>query len=345
MPRLISSGYCLDRSTTPIPHAMDLKKAIIYFTSLVFWGNAFPQNQTIAFKARLFGYQAGGQLTLDLYKTYAPFYLHLERNKKPTIWRRGDELDIYSILSRRIIFPRYLVMQFTCHPLAGVSSYLETDQYEQYQRFNVTSNFNVLRSFGAGYDEPFAFSILFGNIIFLAHEDSITKKLKQSGSALAGVLVSLGNHQIYNNIYLHDRWHQFEFILTGNLQDQRRKLAWNFRLGVKRHQNNFFTNEFTMAMERTHSDRAARFWSLARNSILKIHATIPIDNVNSSSIPRYLILFGKKLPLTLFKYRMFATLSFGAKWERIRNFNHDVKHFEPTSSERITWLIQPNVEF
>ncbi|MDZ7375176.1 MAG: hypothetical protein ONB13_01030 [candidate division KSB1 bacterium] len=286
-------------------------------------------------------------MSLDIYKSYAPFYIHLERNKKPTIWRKGEELEIYTNLSQRLLLPRYLLIQFTAYPLATLSSYLETDRYRYYQRFNLLSDVNLIRSIGAGYEEPYAISILLGNILFLVYQDSSSQKLKQSGSALAGFLVSTGGHQIYNNINMADRWYQPELILTGNIQEnKRKKLTWNFRLGIKLHQNSFFNHEITMAIERSHSDYKANGWSLVRNSIFKFYTNVPINHGNDhEALPRHLILFGKKFPIAISRYKIFGTFSIGAKWERIRKFDHLLREFEPNSVKVITWIVQPNLEF
>ncbi len=307
----------------------------------------FCHSQLAKFRSRPFGYLIGGQLSLDIYKSYAPFYIHLERNKKPAIWRKGEELEIYSDLSQRLLFPRYLVLQVTAYPVASLSSFMETDRYSTYQRFELIPNINLIRSIGAGDEEPYAFSLLMGNILFLAYEDSISQKLKQSGSAIAGLLFSTGGHQIYNNIYLHDQWYQVELILTGNLQEHRkRKLAWNFRFGIKLHQNDFFNHEITMAIERNHSERRAHLWSLSKNSIFKFNTHIPFGDMDGQiALPRYLILMGKKIPMTLMNRSIFATLSFGVRWERTRQFNHYLREFEPVSLRRVTWLVQPNIEF
>lgn len=314
--------------------------------SILLWP-CFALCQIAKFRARPFGYSIGGQLSLNIYKTYVPFYVHLERNRKSTIWRKGNELEIYANLSQRLLFPRYLVVQFTVYPTASLSSFMETERYSDYQRFDLALNINLIRSIGAGDEEPYAFSLLMGNILFLAYEDSISQKLKQSGSALAGLLFSTGGHQIYNNIYLHDLWYQLELILTGNLKEHRkRKLAWNFRFGIKVHQNDFFNNEMTMAIERDHSDSRAHPWSLSKNSVFKLNTHIPFGSMNGKiALPRYLILVGKKLPITVMSRSIFATLSFGVRWERIRQFNHYLKEFEPFSSNQVTWLVQPNIEF
>ena len=113
----------------------------------------------------------------------------MKRLQKPVALQKGEEGEIYLRLGRRLIFPSYLLFEITGYPLSALSSYLETDYYKTYNRFNVYSDLNFLRSIGAGFEEPYAFSLFLGNVLFLAYQGSYENRLKQSGSALAGFLI------------------------------------------------------------------------------------------------------------------------------------------------------------
>ena len=303
--------------------------------------------QSIAFHSKPLGFHVGGQLTFDIYKPFTSLYLNFKRLQEPVALKKGEEGNIYLSLGRRLIFPGYLLFQATGYPLSALSSYFETDRYKSYNRFNINGNFNVLRSFGAGFEEPYAFSLFLGNVLFLAYEDRSERRLKQSGSALAGFLISSGKHQIYNNIYLHDSWYQIELMLVGNLNEpKRRKISWNFRLGAKLHQNEFLQDVFTLTIERSHTDWRSTRWSLAKNSTFKYQAHFPIPSSKEGTpASSHLITYGKKFPFKVFQRKMFFVLGLGVRLEWTKFYNHDLDQFDAEPKSQLIWLIQPNLEF
>jgi len=325
------------------------KKTIIIISILASLFLYSSQNycQSIAFHSKPLGYHVGGQLTFDIYKPFTSIYFNLKRLQKLAALKKGEEGEIYLRLGRRLIFPGYLLFQATGYPLSALSSYLETDRYNTYNRFTAYSDLNILRTVGAGFEEPYAFSIFLGNVLFLAYEDSSKNRLKQSGSALAGFLISSGRHQIYNNIYLHDNWYQIELMLIGNLNEpKRRKISWNFRIGAKFHQNEFLRDVFTLSIERSRTDWRATKWSLVKNSVFKYRAYIPIPSTeNNHPAASQLFSYGKKFPINLFNRKVFFVLGFGIRWEWVKFYDHSLDQFDPDPKSQLIWLIQPNLEF
>jgi hypothetical protein len=271
----------------------------------------------------------------------------MKRLQKPVVLQKGEEGEIYLRLGRRLIFPSYLLFQITGYPLSALSSYLETDYYKTYNRFNFCFDSNVLRSIGVGYEQPYACSLFLGNILFLAYQESLENRLKQSGSALAGFLISTGRHQIYNNIYLHDNWWQVELMLIGNLNEpKRRSISWNFRIGAKFHQNEFLRDVFTLSIERNHTDWRSTGWLLVKNSIFKYKAHFPIpSSKDEPPAASHLCTYGKKFPINFFNKKIFFVFGFGMRWEWVRYYDHNLDQFDPDPRGQLTWLIQPNVEF
>jgi len=303
--------------------------------------------QSIAFHSKLIGFHVGGQITFDIYKPFTSLYLNMKRLDKPIALQQGEELQIYKMLGRRLILPGYLVFQLTGYPLSALSSHLETEHFDIYNRFNIIGNINILRSLGGGFEEPYAFSTLLGNVLFLTYTDSSRTILKQSGSALAGFLISGGNHQIYNNILIHDRWYQLELILTGHLNEPKlRRIFWNFRIGAKFRQIRILRNVFTVSFERSHTDRRFTGWSIHKNSIFRYRAHFPMPfTKDKTPAALQMITYGKKFPVSLFRKKVYIVLGFGVRWEWVRFYNHRLKQFDPEPSRQLTWLIQPNVEF
>ena len=324
-------------------------KTLLFCTLLLQFSVACPAaiGQSLVFHSKISGFGLGSQLTFDIYKPFASLYFNIKRYQKPVVLTQGNEAEIYSRLGRQLLFPKYVLFQVTGYPLSAVSSYYETDRFDTYQKFTFFDDINILRSIGSGFEEPYAFSLFLGNIAFLAYSDGAAAKLKQSGSALAGFLISHGRHQIYNNIYLHDSWYQFELMLVGALKEPgKRRISWNFRIGAKLHQNDFIRNTMTMAVERNHTDWHFRGWSLAKNSVLKYAAHFPSPTpTNRAPSTSQLFSYGKKFPLTVLQKKMLFILGLGVRWEWIRLYDHSQQSFNQEASRQVTFLIQPNIEF
>ena len=292
---------------------------------------------SIAFHSELSGFHLGGQLTFGLYKPFASCFLNLKRYQRPIALQRSEEIGIYKKLGQQIFFPSYLLFQTTAYPLSALSSYLETDHINYFDKFQLFNDINILRSIGAGFEEPYAFSIFLGNILFLAYYDSSQIKRRQSGSALAGFLITTGRHQIYNNIYIYDEWYQFELMLIGNLNEPlTRRISWNFRIGARFHENRLLRNMFTLSIERSHTDWRKTGWSFVKNSVFKYQGLFPMPSTNDKTpSATQLFLYGKKFPLNLFDRKVFFILSLGLRWEWVRFYNHDLKEFNNDPSSQL----------
>ena len=309
---------------------------------------AFPQS--LGFQSWRAGYLIGGQLTFDTYEPYCSFFMNLKRNNQPSIIQAGGETYIYSKLIRKLYLPKFILFQTTFYQLSALSTYLETDHPQLFNRFNTYFDLNLMRSIGSGYEEPYSFSLFFGNIVLLGYVSTTNgqkDRLRQAGSALAGFLISTGNHQISDNIYLNDRWVQYELMLVGDLKEKnQRKISWNFRIGFKLHRNKLFRNVFLFAMKRSHSTWEKTGFSFLKNSIFKYTSYIPISfSDNPPLFVQHCISYGKKISVKLLSRKMFLVLAGGIRWEWIYQYNHKLKRFNSKPSGNFIWLIQPNIEF
>jgi len=335
-----------------IKNMKKLKINIFLFNILLFQIilNSWLPAQSIGFQKRPGGYLIGGQATFDIYKPYCSFYVNLKRNERPTTIQSGDELDIYSRLGTRLYLPKFILFQTTFYQLSTLSSYLETNHPQIFNKFNTYYGLNIIRSIGAGYEEPYAFSLFLGNIILLSYDKSNKNKnelYKQSGSALAGFLLSTGNHQISDNIYINDQWYQYELMFVGDLKEQKiRKISWNFRLGIKYHSNRILRDIFLLAIERSHSTWQKTGFSLFKNSIFKYKSYVPTSfKDNPPPVVYQCFSYGKKIPINIFKKNIFLIIAGGVSWEWVYHYDRNTKKFESKPSGSLVWLFQPNIEF
>ncbi|MBL7093904.1 hypothetical protein ISS22_08015 [candidate division KSB1 bacterium] len=307
-------------------------------------------SQSIRFQSKPADFLIGGQLTFDIYKPYFSLYLNLKRYDRPTIIKSGDEAYIYSDLIRRLYAPRFVLFQTTFYQFSALSSYLEKDHPKIFNRFNTYFDINIIRSIGSGFEEPYSFSLFMGNIVLLGYDsknNNDSKPMKQAGSALAGFLMSSGNHQICDNIYLDDRWYQYEFMLVGDLREKNfRRISWNFRFGFKHHSNKLFRNVFLFSVERNHSTWEKTGFSFIKNSVFKYKSYVPASFSDNPPVFVYHhFSFGKKIPIKFLKRKIFLVLAGGIRWERIYRYNRFINKFDLKPSGNFIWLIQPNIEF
>ncbi len=324
------------------------KKVILWLFFFLLGSNSYAQ--TIAFNSKAKGYYYGGQFTFDLYKPFISTYAHFKKNVLPVLINPDEGKVTYFILLRRFFEPKFFLFQTTFYQLASLSTVLETDYSDTFNRFNINGDLNIIRSIGGDYEDPYAFTIFLGNVLYLIFAPNVNDKpvkKKQSGSALAGFAYSFGYHQISDNIYLHDHWHQFEILLVGKLKEPGiRKMSWNFRFGVKYHNNPLFRNIFIVSLERNHSHYKFNHFSFTKNSVFKYKVYIPMSFSDNPPFTVYqYISYGKKFPISLFRKKMFLVFGGGVKWEWVYKFDRKIKKFQEKPSGNLVWLIQPNIEF
>lgn len=306
-------------------------------------------SQTIAFQTKKFGLLSGTQATFDVYKPYFSVFTHIKPKSSQLIIDQNNEKKIYSLLLSQMFSPKFILIQSTFYQLSSLSSYLETDHLNYFNRFKIIGEMNLLRSLGGGYEEPYAFTLFLGNVLYLRYNepgDQMNGKRKQSGSALAGFAVSFGKHQICDNIYFHDFWYQIELVLTGKLNEQKnKKMSWNFRAGTKIHEKDLLLDVLIFSIERNHSIYTATGFSILQNSVFKYVTYLPLSSGQNTPFLVYQQLsYGKKFPVSLLGKKVFLVFGIGIRWEWITRYACELRQSEEKPTGNFLWLIQPNIE-
>jgi len=323
--------------------------ALLIAAGLIF-AQPGPLAQTLNTRARIVGLETGATLSLGAYKSYASAFVNTARRGGTPVFLPGQEGRIYAYFAKRFLAPRHVVLQATLYPLAALSSHMETHHPQQFQRLEV-AGFNVLRSLGSGPEEPYALSLLVGNLAFLGYFqpiDSGTVRVRQAGSALAGVLISTGHWHIHDNIRVDDRWWQVELILTGfSFRPQVDELTWDFRLGCKFHRTALAPDVVALSLFRSNTDWRLRGFSLSANSQFAYEAHMPLRRQQAGApfLVRHLLSYGKKFPLRLMGKPLVPQLGGGILWEWVREYDRKARQFQPQGVGHWVWLIQPSISF
>ena len=133
---------------------MTRKCFTLLLTMVLFFFTKNIISQTIAIQGKPGGYLTGAQITFDIYRPYLSIYGNFRKNTKPNIIKQGDESKIYSYLGKQILSPKFVLLQTTFYQLSALSSYLETDEQNHFNRFNSVGGINLLSSVGMGNEEP-----------------------------------------------------------------------------------------------------------------------------------------------------------------------------------------------
>jgi len=324
---------------------MKIQRSVLFALLLFLIAPPSGSAQSLSRESRIGSVYVRCQTTFDLYKPYSSLYLGLQR---PRIMETGQEWRIYAELLKRLYLPNFLLIQATLYPFSAWSSHWETSHYNWYRRFQIYGSINGLRALGSGNEEPYALSLFLGNIIRLAyHESEVDQShARNAGSALAGFLLSRGNHFIHNNIYLIGRWYQAEFMLIGNAQSPQRRLFWNFRMGLKTYDDCFLSNALTVSLERNSTDYQSSGFFILKNSILKYQAKFPLLPEDSETPASFqMVNIAKKFLVKLGGRTAFLVIGGGVKWESLRRYDHTAGKFEASYSNQLVWLFTPNMEF
>lgn len=304
------------------------------------------------FSQRSAGFYWGGQLRLGPYKTFGSLYLNFRRDSKIDVRNKHQERIIFKQLISRSLLPRYLLLESTSYPMATLSSFLETDNPEYFQRFKFYNGLNIVRALCVGPEEPYSVSLFLGNILFYVRQNLLDQvllqRVKQTGSAMAGFLLSYGHWHIQDNIRIDDHWYEIQYMLTSRIQEsQKFKIVWDCRFGFKFHENPLAIDVAVFSFRRSHSDWRSVDWSVFRNSEISLRLNLPVGNDARGRPPvsRFYCVFTKKYPVRIFKIPILLKFGSGFVWARLKRFDRDIRQFETTDSSKLIWLIKPGVEF
>ncbi|MBN2010181.1 hypothetical protein JW960_12620 [candidate division KSB1 bacterium] len=320
----------------------------ILYILLCFTSASYAQQLSLRTSVR--GYESGMTMSAGLYKAYINGFFCFRKLNSTPIFHPKHESALYRWLILKSLTPHYIVVQATAYPTAMSSSYLETYHVDRYRQIEL-NGWNWLHSLSGNAEEPHAFSILLGNFAFMGYRESLengTTRLRQSGSGMAGFLITTGPWHILDNIRIDDRWWQAELILTGLLNEERvRNMQWNFRAGIKWHDHPLLKDVILISLFRDYTDWRGWTWSLMRNSTFNYEAQFPLrlDGRRGRFSNRQLLTFAKKIPFTIGHRNVAFRFGGGVLLEVVRKYDHEMREFELQNQRQLIWLIQPGVEF
>jgi|JI10StandDraft_1071094.scaffolds.fasta_scaffold87250_3 hypothetical protein len=257
----------------------------------------------------------------------------------------ASEAKVYENLLLSPLVPRYAILEASVNPMPVAGVLVREHANDVYQRAQVGGeSFNLIRSATRGFQEPYAVSFFLGRVVRyqpLTRTAEEKEKNRHSGyqSSLGytGYLVSYGSHHIKDNELFNDHWVEIEWKVKGDQLFTLHKMQWNYRIGVKLHDNPYISDIAFIGFRRNRLDYTADAWDFLANSGFEYRIDFKIENLKPV---RQYFEVNKKWPI-----RQFAAFSvaLGFTWESDSLYSGPLDNYP--GGENFQVLLRPNVEF
>jgi len=252
--------------------------------------------------AYLISFELGSEQRSSINVEFDPYYSNIDwtqsltRDPIPkTIMT--SELDFYSHMLKNMHLPRYLLVEASVYPLPIAGVYTKRHANDFYNNMEIFPGFNVVKAITEDFPEPWALSLFFGNVNdFLAVEDGDIV-----GKGYGGLLFSVGNKHIVDNIMVSDNWVETEIKLKGTSFKKAYHLSWSYAIGAKFHDNSDIANALYFSIKRNRVDFNAPKGNpilnfFAYNSEQELHVAFDMSEFYLGKLTKTSFLFGKSYP-------------------------------------------------
>ncbi|MFB0515012.1 MAG: hypothetical protein ACETWG_00215 [Candidatus Neomarinimicrobiota bacterium] len=280
----------------------------------------------------------GAALVMGTYRSYGSLFVDLDREEDFTIWQE-DEIHLYRDLLHRSLRPGYFLLELTEYPLAAFSAWLERDESDVYHAFNVGKEFNLIRSLGAGYQEPWSVSVFLGQLAAfwnLSDED----ELVVAATGAAGLVVTTGLQQLFDNAVVEGGWFRIEWKLKGEGSEGPKQRFWDLKGGYRWYGIPEVSNTLSLTLQRERTDRGSKDWRLLNNSTTALELQMPISEPGDG-FSRVLFEYGKFFPLR----KRLVGLKVGYLYENRRKYVVETQSFGAVKQKFWELFVQPVVVF
>ena len=246
-----------------------------------------------------------------------------------------NEFQVYRKLFVDSLIPRFMLVELAVFPMPLTGVALKKYTPEFYRDFNIgSSKLNLLESVTAGFQEPYAFSVFFGDMVSFVKpgEDKVC-----SNKGYMGYLLSYSNQHIKHNVLIPDHNVEVEWKTKGDRVFKDDKLSWSFRTGAKIHQNPDIANTLYLGFRRNNLDFNGNFFSFLHNSDFDIRWDF---SARDGNLLRQEYVFGKKFPIN--RWRVAFKMNAGIIWEDPAMYSGPLRDKD---FQNVTAVLRPNIEF
>jgi len=269
----------------------------------------------------------------DAYYSDVELIIALTQAPIPSVGEKTEAEFYRTLLSGAAVLPRYVLFEASVNPMPNLGVYLKKNERNFYDNAQIAGSFNWVKALTTGFEEPYAVSMLAGNVV--SFDVPGNKDVK--GNGYSGYLFSAGNYHIKDNSLIHDRWEEIEWKIKGDRKSPAQKLSWSFRIGAKFHGNPDITDIYYLSFRRSRLDYVPADASLKNNSGFEY--TVDLDSRTLQSIRHYFFV-DKKWPFDTRK--MALTLALGFVWESKEKYRGVLA---TSKQDNFQFILRPNIEF
>lgn len=270
----------------------------------------------------------------DAYYSDIDLIIALTRTPLPHLGEKSESEIYTTLFSRAALLPQFLVLEASVNPMPYFGTYIKEHNRDFYEHAQVSGSFNWVKAVTAGFEEPYAFSCLAGNVA--TFDIPGTKDAK--GLGYSGYLFSAGNYHIKDNELVRDEWREYEWKMKGDMKTPVKKLSWSFRFGAKIHGNPYITDIFYVSVRRSRLDYKPMGSSLFYNSGFEY--TYDMDRRTFRPIRHYFYV-EKKWPIE--GKQMALSLALGFVWESAKKYSGPLA--AGRTKDDFQFILRPNLEF
>jgi hypothetical protein len=255
-----------------------------------------------------------------------------------------DELEMYlSLLPRafdpRQLIPRFIVLEASVNPLPCAGLVVRDRAPGFYSDAQVSPRLNWVKAVTAGFEEPYALSILGGNFVNF----DVPGRDDVKGKGYGGLLVSVGTHHIKDNLLYRDNWIEIESKVKGDRKSPVKKLSWSFRVGAKFHDNPNIADIAYVGIRRSRLDYVDNPTPLLSNWGMEYRFDLAIDRLAVDGLrqARHVLLVDKKFLLP--KVKVALTVKAGFIYTLADAYRGALATVG--RREDFQFVLRPNIEF
>lgn len=287
-----------------------------------------PANPVIADQAKM-------ELTPELDAYYSNLGLHIPLTSTPIPdVGESDEMVVYEKLFLNSLTPRFLLLEASIFPMPLLGTYLKKNSRNFYDSTGLGDDLNLISSITAGFQEPYSFSIFFGDVITFVKPG---EERKGSNKGYMGYLFTFANQHIKDNVLINDKSLEMEWKLKGEKNFSDEKLSWSFRIGSKLHENPEIADVAYLGLRRSNLDFNSTALSWLKNSSFDLKWDFALRDGN---ILKHEYIIGKKLPLKNYKFAFVC--DFGMIWQNNQSYSGSLRHKD---NHNFTFVLRPNFQF
>ncbi|MBF0360722.1 MAG: hypothetical protein HQK49_06910 [Oligoflexia bacterium] len=277
----------------------------------------------------LFGYQIGSTINLDLSKSFLSGYINFQKERH-SFEKIDDTIDIkneflfYLNQFKKSFTPKYFLIELDFCPLTSAGLYLYEHEKNIYNDFEMDfkyknvglqrTHLNFIELLTTRYEYPYSLSFFLGEILTFVDKDPSNTSSQQTGSAIMGHVLTVGNEKLIRMDQKQNYWFQYSYKIKGTNSTQDSQKKWGFQIGYIYNQNPLFFDAVQFQMIRdwtTHLDK-----SLLANFKVEYIFNIPVESATVRKGIEKITSFQKIILGRNFHFKkLIVGIDFGIKWE------------------------------